>query len=605
MRLVAIYIEQFQIFGESTFCFDDRFKFTITRSERNEREQYHISIDQTPQEFNVFDHMNAKVTGIIGSNGSGKTTISILLRNIFSNKPILSNVLVIYVKDEVYFIDRYKGGIRTMENIPLHLEVVGPIDLINMAEVGVGHENKWSNLVKESRLVYNSGMLGAINETIFSEQMINLSLDYKIRKFLSKERLIDLLSEDDKYNLKIGGFDVITPYYKDQFKNFLSFINFIKHPAQDEIYTILEDKLILPKEFGIGYKVDSKKIKEAGNAGEFGWVLDKLTQIINVRLNERPMKDQTVFYTYQIEIPLLMVFFSLPYFIEKVGNMVGIKAASYITDVGADWEGMLNHLNDEFDNPYIKELEQRYKEYKTLIHESKVSVESTMGLYTFAVDVDEQSFKLWEATNKLNDILGINFFYCNWLQRISSGEQAILGQLSDWYHIKDDLKNEPIFLIDETDLYLHYEWQRQYLDLILSFLNYLVKGNFQLIFATHSAMNVSDIPKQNLIFLERVGNETRIHNSLEMEKTFGGNLMTIVSSNFFLGAPMGEFASKMITEALDYIYTGKSNIFDEKSLEEFIEMIGEPVIVKQLRMLIELKKQGVDLVTLLKEDDPN
>ena len=129
---------------------------------------------------------------------------------------------------------------------------------------------------------------------------------------------------------------------------------------------------------------------------------------------------------------------------------------------------------------------------------------------------------------------------------------------------KKPKKNDTILLLlDEPDNYFHPNWQKQSLDTLIDFLskNYNFY-NFHLIVTSHSPFIISDLPKENIIFLDRydeqdnevkngnqkVGNCKNVSKDIEL-KTFGANIHTLLSDGFFMSdGLMGEFAKSKINE---------------------------------------------------------
>ena len=58
-----------------------------------------------------------------------------------------------------------------------------------------------------------------------------------------------------------------------------------------------------------------------------------------------------------------------------------------------------------------------------------------------------------------------------------------------------------LFYFDEPDLSLHPNWQKQYIYQLLKLFKTFNK-NIHFLFTTHSPFLLSDIPKQNIIFLD-------------------------------------------------------------------------------------------------------
>ena len=125
-----------------------------------------------------------------------------------------------------------------------------------------------------------------------------------------------------------------------------------------------------------------------------------------------------------------------------------------------------------------------------------------------------------------------------------------------------------ILLFDEIELYLHPNWQKRVLKIILDFIHKnKLKKNLHIIVASHSPFILSDIPKENVIFLNKFdkeetknkypkldakdlkdGNCKNVSKHIEL-KTFGANIHTLLSNGFFMSdGLMGEFAKSKINE---------------------------------------------------------
>jgi hypothetical protein len=91
---------------------------------------------------------------------------------------------------------------------------------------------------------------------------------------------------------------------------------------------------------------------------------------------------------------------------------------------------------------------------------------------------------------------------------ISSGQKAkeiINARINDAIKkINQENPNENILiLLDEADLKLHLEWQRQFLYDLIKFLNSCSNNKFYVLYATHSPMILSDITNDRVVFLKK------------------------------------------------------------------------------------------------------
>lgn len=148
----------------------------------------------------------------------------------------------------------------------------------------------------------------------------------------------------------------------------------------------------------------------------------------------------------------------------------------------------------------------------------------------------------------------VNFF------RLSSGEKTLLsyfanivGRANELIDIQaqdstySNLKNRTfMILIDEVELHLHPEWQRNFIKYINDFFQTSHVGiKFQFIIATHSPFVVSDIYNQNVIYLGETDRGT---------KTFGGNIFDIFKDDFYVTNTIGAFSESVIQELSEFLY---------------------------------------------------
>ena len=202
------------------------------------------------------------------------------------------------------------------------------------------------------------------------------------------------------------------------------------------------------------------------------------------------------------------------------------------------------------------------------------------------------------------------FLYFDW--GLSSGETAMLDLYSMFYQIyksvlrdnenmkkkkEENLKcNDIVLLIDEADAYFHPQWQKNYVNDTLNVAKQIFEGfGVQIILATHSPIMLSDIPKQNVLYLKKEENAgTKVVPREERQETFGANIFSLFKDTFFLeGSGIGSFAEKRLTELIAEIHDEKNYKNNEKirDIERHIGMIGDPFIRKKFESEFEICKQ--------------
>ncbi len=153
-----------------------------------------------------------------------------------------------------------------------------------------------------------------------------------------------------------------------------------------------------------------------------------------------------------------------------------------------------------------------------------------------------------------------------------------------------------IIYLDEIDIGLHPNWQKRYInDFIKVFSQLEIKLHF--IFTTHSPFLLSDIPKQNIIFLDtykgdepevlngeqKVGNCKVVDGLKEKKQTFGANIHTLLSDSFFMeDGLMGEFAKEKIENVIKFLKDEESIIKNKEEAKKIIDIIGESFIRDKL-----------------------
>ena len=129
--------------------------------------------------------------------------------------------------------------------------------------------------------------------------------------------------------------------------------------------------------------------------------------------------------------------------------------------------------------------------------------------------------------------------------------------------------------------------------------------NYSIFITSHSPFLLSDIPRQNIIFLDTYENgNCKVVNGLkEKKQTFGANIHTLLTDSFFMeDGLMGEFAKSKIDRVISLL---NQDTLDDKELkycEQIISIIGEPIVKNQLqRMLDSRRLKKVDEIDAIKK----
>ena len=177
---------------------------------------------------------------------------------------------------------------------------------------------------------------------------------------------------------------------------------------------------------------------------------------------------------------------------------------------------------------------------------------------------------------------------------LSSGELQMLFVLSSIvYHCKNILsiteKNRVKYrcinlLLDEIELCFHPDFQRQFLNNLITTISRMKLNEncgFNILLSTHSPFILSDIPQQNILYL----NEGEVWNNKVKINPFCANVNDILYQSFFLNKGfMGEFIRRKVLDLIEYLSNGTNNdeYWDTKKARHFILTIGDPLVKEQL-----------------------
>jgi hypothetical protein len=213
---------------------------------------------------------------------------------------------------------------------------------------------------------------------------------------------------------------------------------------------------------------------------------------------------------------------------------------------------------------------------------------------------------------------------------LSSGEKQQIYMVSSiLYHLYNlnsvtgnKIKYENINIIfEEVELYFHPQMQKSFIKYFLDSISRLELKKIKSInicFVTHSPFILSDIPSNNIMFLEVIDGKA-IQKTENMRKTFGANIHELLTDNFFMtNGFIGDFAKHKIDKTIDWLneeLLNKREFEKENSQEKYrindevlkfhkgiISLIDEPIIrIKLSEMLSEIDNNDDFYNDIIKE----
>lgn len=569
MELVYLWVDKYKNIDKQGFNFSPRF-----RCEYDEKtEKLEIIDKEETGEFypkNFFGD-NINITAIVGENGAGKTSLLKVLIQILNNRHhMVNNLFAIYMEDinnEIVFYKQEKD--INIKNIKYSFETFSDNDL----------ESNWVNYnykYKEITPIINKHSIFNRYGSLNTFKHIHILNKYKsILSIINNKYYFDTLqiSIKEKTNSfiedKILGTEDF--YFKKESQKFLyEFLEDFKYPNQSQsskgITRILKQNKLIKKEKLLEYNtllffihfIQLNKDEHSLNISE-----ELLIKWIN------SIKNYKDIYEFLDEFE---------------ESLVGNKEDSPFYYMFNELYGNIKYLRD-IQNNFIKDEDN--KEY----------------LLNYPLDNEEKINEVILNTQYITGLSSEEVFYCNFIEYrfinlekkiffddLSDGEKNILIVCIDFLHQLDlEKEKNKILIIDEMDNSLHPFWKKELLNIIVKLLKeFKIINNHNkttnIIFTTHSPFILSDLAKENIIFLEK---GKQVYPFEDGKQTFGANIHTLLSHGFFMkDGLMGEFAKSKIDDVINYLNNKKSEIKKDEDAQNIIDIIGEPIIKRELQRML-------------------
>lgn len=428
---------------------------------------------------------------------------------------------------------------------------------------------------------------------------IDIQKEYR----LTKERMLSLVFKRDEkgnYNFRrING------------KLDIDAVNIVKDKYFDETYSSLNSSTYLSTAF----------IRDI--AGQIRQVVMDLCEFID------DDRDHSQLVWNYIVMKMIKIVFIYPRYVQYRMNLIHLSR-SFEGDLIDTIRNMVSSVLK--DHSHVTRKLYRsiyYLKYDHIAKKKQLQVDSFLQEISALVKGDKQHPYLpfhedellpppvFHTDFKLYHKVDINRSTPIMFNTLSSGEKQITYTLSTLYYhlanidsswdICDDTVNELIdtsitkykyvmAIFDEIELYFHPEMQRVFISSLRDGLTQMHFRNLkgvQILLATHSPFILSDIPRQNVLFLDKEGCPVEV----EKMSTFGANIHTMLKNSFFLhDGTIGAFSQMVIDEAFDTINFCSILL----NLKQILET-GESAEIK-LRKMEYVKMSNYKLWNSLSED---
>lgn len=548
---------------------------------------------------NVFEKDNLmNLTAIVGENGTGKTTLLHYL-NILSDIPIQKADDALYKewKDEqnefkkfiaIYYEGDKKRNLKIINNTDM--DIYYNCEKIKPHSIEEYQRDTYINKISH---LYISNSETAGDGTLRSDAIIHAILSNSTIKSIFKEFYSRL------YNIDSGAFISNTRY------NALHYILLSKMDIQrcQVILDIMYQKYISSNNLNFCGKKIKTIIFSFKNVES---MVDLRQQTINYRTEYADLKFiEKTYDKMKQEINKVigdydifgMILYNLVFELVFVFDFEFEGEALSIDDAYAQCCNYIEALEEGKEKEYYISVIKEINLFQILLKNAvKYDNKLPKGDLGRQCNVEISIDDIYQfLSNRMEVGSSFVFKYLNIINLgMSSGERALMNFMSRIYFASNiskmipnkqfELQENVLLLIDEIDLYLHPEWQRQIIsELIKEIHSHFPEHQFQIIITTHSPIVLSDIPCKNTIFLQSNGGE--ISQLSRDINTFGANIHTLYKDAFFIkdGLAMGQFAQEYIEELIEDI---EQNRIDAEKAKKKISIIGEPIIKRKLYSLL-------------------
>ena len=628
MHLLFLYMKKYKALSDVGFNFESGYRFSYANATLTLEECDHqaLPVDFYRVEGDGEGRVDC-ISAIIGENGSGKTSVAVLLQDIMEPSGSMPEFLTVFgernAENEMEFsvYCRVPRDINTREpQIKFKGFVTNPP--VNVWPDYTHPQHYEEDLRNKLRLIYYSPLFtterafGFREKVAFADESIDTKgyggaiLDrrrYAIRDISVTGSLQNLL-DDDTYSP--GSWSPLI-YERKRIISFMSEI------AQDEVLEAAFELPVLAKDNALAVALLDGDLNETlhpvdielgGNVftarrldGISGLDVNSFFSVLATALYLRSSVIQAFylyahacFMEYALSYPKNGALGKDVRWLIRKGNCVrrrvqkGISSGRKIEDYVIGQFRAYNGGDTRFNS---------FGEFLALFQEFTMNVQMDQARRSWFVPLKDRKKKSYELYIKMmeayfegrrrNDICSFGFE-----KRLSSGEMIYVSMWARLYRAFADMRNgkgrhqSAILFMDEAETAMHPRWQRKLVCRILRIWQRMMPADthLQVIFGSHSPMLLSDIPKDNVVFL---GEKEKIAEMRSIYNTFGANIFDLFRLPFFLKqGPVGEFASMKVNALLAELANGENTLPRDSDNAKLAKLVGDLFIGRYLRSCI-------------------
>ena len=609
MHLVFLYVDDFRCLKNAAFNFDLNYKFEVQDHKicLVSELQRKISLKSF---FSLSERRDggcvSSINAIIGPNGSGKTTLAFVLQQLAKGMPVTGDCIAIFKNDEwdgskqeFYCCSSVAQGRREYEREE---------KLVARSEIGPFR--LWRTMI------YYSPIYAAVHPIVGDDlHVFDVSTTAQMKKMPNA-----IVREGN------GRRSVSTPAVYDSVES-RSILEVLNEPKMQDFFSTRPVGLrVAPSKYALAVcqeeaasvLVADKDISALLNAPEFDEYEEDRLAVFGriIPWAARTGRLALAFVLYAMGVVRTSF--------DKGEHLYGRSFASYAKDLYVFCKAKLMDMrNDgavlsrvtEFLSSELEKFSEHNDWYRGISLTGLISgakeVFNTLSGLPFSSYSDYKMGPLYHdflltssegklATDRILSLLanhadsaiGMDYLEFTLDPPLSSGEAAFLSMFGRVLNALRELRCTqagifPVLIfLDEAEAALHPNLQRNLVSNFIRFCERCTEDmDVQIIFASHSPMLLSDIPKGNVCFLrEKEANVDSHQASIDkLPNTFGANILDLFRLGFFMqqGA-VGGFAAHKINLIIHKFRNGDLLDEDEQSV---IEQVGDPLVRSYLRSL--------------------
>lgn len=504
MELLYIYIKEYANIKNIGFNFSLEFTFEIVENELRITKRESVPI-------NIFNEIFLNITAIAGINGSGKSSLISFIEYFFTTPNT----------------GRHHGSVIIYKNIDSVIHIYGLTNILINCSNEILY--KLQDTLDELHngvipILYSSG-IEILNEPILSSNFLHITGERILRetqinanKYLC-EQIIDLLKAYQWPKIpsdKVDEFDLLLKLIVNHNFSLVEFkknelnvlIKFICNHSSN-IYNFIPQWLKIRFNFTFfasiktDLNINSEFINSIYNKIKYNNIIDESTT----------KKELKYLILVQIFLFILSVWKKYKLTFHQLDLDSKLSNFNSLIDT-SDQLYFISKLISESDFTHTG----RYVNFDRLIE-----LTNNLDFYISNINVfkvEEGIYYLEKDSNAFN-IFKLYFEFWNFeefafsfeMNELSTGEKALLNLFARIYSISNNsfFNEKTIWLfIDEGELYLHPEFQRQFFSDLHNYLSiFFSNRKIQLILTTHSPFILSNLPKDNVMLLKKNANNLR------------------------------------------------------------------------------------------------